>query len=228
MKRRVSEPLPLNRDDSDLLLKHSSSICQRSIELIIKVMLFGGLRLGEAIAMRAEFLDLNNKAYQVTESFKRGNFSKPKSSKFRWVDLPDVLLEDLRTHILYLKKEKLRQGKAGSISLMFADPKQNDESFSQRKIQMALKKVCSKAGIAKRSPHDLDLRHTYASWLLMAHQSPAYVQKQLGHSSIEVTVDIYGHWISGEGRNGLENALQPVQKPEGKCISVHIQKEEAL
>ena len=109
---------------------------------------------------------------------------------------------------------------------MFTDPKQNDEPFSQRKIQMALRKVCLKAGIAKRSPHDL--RHTYASWLLMAHQSPAYVQKQLGHSSIEITVDIYGHWISGAGRDGLENALLPVQKPEGKCISLHIQKEEAL
>jgi hypothetical protein len=36
---------------------------------------------------------------------------------------------------------------------------------------------------------------------------PAYVQKQLGHSSISITVDTYGHWISGEGRQGLEKAL---------------------
>jgi hypothetical protein len=41
----------------------------------------------------------------------------------------------------------------------------------------------------------------------------------------EITVDVYGHWISGEGRDGLENALLPVQKSEGKCISLHIQKE---
>jgi hypothetical protein len=25
--------------------------------------------------------------------------------------------------------------------------------------------------------------------------SPAYVQRQLGHSSISITVDIYGHWV---------------------------------
>jgi integrase len=37
--------------------------------------------------------------------------------------------------------------------------------------------------------------------------SPAYVQRQLGHSSISITVDIYGHWIPGEGRAGLEDAL---------------------
>jgi integrase len=41
----------------------------------------------------------------------------------------------------------------------------------------------------------------------MAGVSPAYVQKQLGHSSISMTVDIYGHWIPGEGRAGLEAAL---------------------
>jgi len=32
----------------------------------------------------------------------------------------------------------------------------------------------------------------------------------LGHSSISITVDTYGHWISGEGRFGLENALRGV------------------
>jgi len=41
----------------------------------------------------------------------------------------------------------------------------------------------------------------------MAGVSPAYVQKQLAHSSISMTVDIYGHWIPGEGRAGVEAAL---------------------
>ena len=62
-----------------------------------------------------------------------------------------------------------------------------------------------------RSPHDL--RHTYATILLMAHISPAYVQKQLEHHSISMTVDIYGHWVSGEGRERLDQALRPKAKP---------------
>ena len=45
----------------------------------------------------------------------------------------------------------------------------------------------------RQNPHDL--RHTYATILLVAGVSPAYVQKQLGHSSISMTVDIYGHWV---------------------------------
>ena len=84
-----------------------------------------------------------------------------------------------------------------------------------------MKKVCRTAGLRVRNPHDL--RHTYATTLLMAHQSPAYVSKQLGHSSIAITVDIYGHWIPGEGRKGLEEALAgPVRNQGEKRIKTHI------
>ena len=40
-----------------------------------------------------------------------------------------------------------------------------------------------------------DTRHTFASIPLMNGESPAHVKDQLGHSSIKMTVDIYGHWI---------------------------------
>jgi hypothetical protein len=41
----------------------------------------------------------------------------------------------------------------------------------------------------------------------MAGVCPAYVQKQLGPSSISMTVDIYEHWVPVEGRAGLEATL---------------------
>jgi len=43
-----------------------------------------------------------------------------------------------------------------------------------------------------------DLRHTFGSLLIQAGISPAYVQKQMGHRSIQVTIDVYGHLIPGE------------------------------
>ena len=43
--------------------------------------------------------------------------------------------------------------------------------------------------------------------MIMARQSPGYVQKQLGHTSIAITMDIYCHWIPGEGRSGVEAVL---------------------
>jgi hypothetical protein len=51
-----------------------------------------------------------------------------------------------------------------------------------------------KAGLPTHfTPHSL--RHTFASLLLQQGESPAYVQRQLGHASIKLTVDTYGKWL---------------------------------
>ncbi len=66
--------------------------------------------------------------------------------------------------------------------------------------------MLKKAGLRKIRFHDL--RHTYASLLLNLGESPAYVQEQLGHYSIQITVDTYGHLIPGSNRaavNKLDN-----------------------
>ena len=91
------------------------------------------------------------------------------------------------------------------MDALLVNPKDGHSPFSQRDVQCELRRACKAAGLEVRNPHDL--RHTYATILLMAGVSPAYVQKQLGHSSISMTVDIYGHWVPGEGRAGLEAAL---------------------
>ena len=44
---------------------------------------------------------------------------------------------------------------------------------------------------------------SYASILISAGVSPAYVQEQLGHASIKLTVDTYTHLIPGAGRQAL-------------------------
>ena len=55
--------------------------------------------------------------------------------------------------------------------------------------------MLASAGLRKIRLHDL--RHTFGSLLIQAGASLAYVKEQMGHSSIQVTVDIYGHLIPG-------------------------------
>jgi integrase len=56
------------------------------------------------------------------------------------------------------------------------------------------------------------VRHTFASLLIQQGESLAYVKEQLGHHSIQMTVDVYGHLVPGGNRqavdklDGLENA----------------------
>jgi integrase len=42
-----------------------------------------------------------------------------------------------------------------------------------------------------------------------AGESLVYVKEQLGHSSIKVTVNIYGHWIPGTNRQAVNRLPIP-------------------
>jgi integrase len=55
-----------------------------------------------------------------------------------------------------------------------------------------------------------DLRHTYATLLLARGTHPTYVQKSLGHASVQLTLDRYSHWMPSMIRNtpeGTDEAL---------------------
>jgi integrase len=57
------------------------------------------------------------------------------------------------------------------------------------------------------------LRHTYASILLAEGVSPVYVQEQLGHATIELTVSTYGRWLKKKAPGALDR-LDSVAVPQ--------------
>ena len=67
------------------------------------------------------------------------------------------------------------------------------------------------AGIRRVTLHAL--RHTFASLLIQRGASLAYVKEQMGHSSIQVTVDTYGHLIPG-GNIEWVDALDAKTRPQ--------------
>lgn len=191
-RRRRQMPDPLSQVDLKLLLDAAEQHLSENVCLVLKTMAYSGMRLGEALAMHRNHLDVANCQYMVCESVRNGRFGEPKTGK-RLIDIPDFLVKDLAGYIRNLRKQAMLGGH--DVEYIFGN-------LSQRAIQGAMKRACFAAKLRVRSPHDL--RHTYATLLLMAHYSPAYVQKQLGHHSITMTVDIYGHWIPGEGKKDLE------------------------
>jgi len=70
-----------------------------------------------------------------------------------------------------------------------------------------------------------DLRHTFATRLLMNGESPAYVKEQMGHSSIQVTVDLYCHWIPGSNRQAVDRLDEGMKIPklEGQSATIRNQ-----
>ena len=63
-------------------------------------------------------------------------------------------------------------------------------------------KVLSLAGMRRVRFHDL--RHRFASLLIGQGENLVYIKNQLGHSSIQITVDIYGHLIPSSNRIAVD------------------------
>ena len=71
--------------------------------------------------------------------------------------------------------------------------------------------MLAKAGLPRRNLHSL--RHSFDSLLIQNGESLAYVRDQLGHSSIQITVDTYGHLVPGGNRMAV-NRLDDGNKVE--------------
>jgi integrase len=77
--------------------------------------------------------------------------------------------------------------------------------------------LLTKAKIRKVRFHDL--RHNFASLLLQNGESPVYVKEQMGHSSIQVTVDLYGGLIPGENKQTVDRLDTPMVQGHAEAYS---------
>jgi integrase len=70
----------------------------------------------------------------------------------------------------------------------------NPSTLRQRSFAPLLKR----AGLPPRVTFH-DLRHTCASLLFQKNVHPKFVQELLGHASVAITLDTYGHMLPGMG-----------------------------
>jgi integrase len=113
----------------------------------------------------------------------------PNSGKSRRVDLPVSLLAHLRARQSLREAEAVLAG-AELSPWVFPAPmdaaKPVNGAFVRFKVWY---RVLRRARLRAVRLHDF--RHTFATLLLEAGTPIAYVQSQLGHSSIQMTVDRY-------------------------------------
>jgi len=97
-----------------------------------------------------------------------------------------------------------------------------DEYFiEQNYIRRVYDRILKKAGLRKRKLHSL--RHSFASILLSKGAQLLYVSRQLGHSDISITANIYAHWIDySDNRHVdlLDHAQPDVVYTQPKAVSV--------
>ncbi len=158
--------------------------------LFLYIMLYTGLRRGEALALTTDDIDLDKEILTVNKSllFKGNNSSlkEPKSkASFRKIPIPHSLLPFLKDYIKSSNNKKIFTMKNGEYM--------THSSFVKfwNSIIRALKNNMGENVQIDFTPHTF--RHTYATNLYYAGVDVKTAQYFLGHSSLEMTLNVYTH-----------------------------------
>jgi len=175
-----------------------------------------GLRLGEALALEWPDIDVESREIRVARAFSAGKIETPKSGHGRTVDMSRQLAATLRHLQIERKAETLKQGWKEMPPWVFCT--QVGTPLDEHRVRKIFSRVIKNAGLPPHfTPHCL--RHTFASLLLQQGESPAYVQRQLGHASIQLTVDTYGKWLP-MGNKAAVNRLDDPDVPNAPAAPV--------
>jgi integrase len=89
--------------------------------------------------------------------------------------------------------------------LLFPGEGRHGHIASSTLVRRVLYPAMRRAGVAREGPTGEartfhSLRHTYAKRALESGRQITWLSRHLGHSTLKVTTDIYGHWEAAERR----------------------------
>lgn len=178
------------------------------------VLLGTGMRLGEALGLRWSDVNLGSRTLAVSGAIRimpravrasgdmRLQRLEPKTEAgWRTIALADFVVDGISS------RQRAQAGQPKSIDgYIFTTPRGTpvDPRNANREFERAMTAV----GLPRIRLHDL--RHTAASLLLAQGFTLEDVKRILGHSSIAMTSDIYGHLVAGRSRelaDGMQRML---------------------
>ena len=157
--------------------------------LLVRTAAFTGLRAGELVALRRKAIDLSGRRIHVRESASeaRGNLQivATKTYEHRAVPVPASLALDLSEHVNGLDSQRF----------VWSSPQGGPLRYGNW-FKRHFKPAVERAGLDEGTRFH-DLRHSYAAMLISKGAHPRSIMERLGHSTITVTLDTYGHLFPG-------------------------------
>jgi integrase len=153
---------------------------------------YAGLRPCELVALRVKHLDLLRGAVRVAEAAPevagRLCWGTVKTHEARTVRLPRFLVDELAAHLADRPHDP--------TDLVFTAPRGGP--LRESKWVPGYFKPAVRAASLPDALRWYDLRHTCASLLIREGASIKAVQKQMGHATAAITLDVYGHLFPDE------------------------------
>ena len=159
-----------------------------------------GMRLGECCGLQWGDINFRDGYIKVQRTASHQRIKNgTKTNQSRTVDMTADLAEQMKRAYAAHKQARL-QGNVEPWIFM-----RDGKLFYHTTARRIFKAAVAKTGLDERRIHDV--RHTYASILLSNNAPILYVSKQLGHSSVKMTLDIYSHWIPATDQAAHVNFL---------------------
>jgi integrase len=149
------------------------------------VALYAGARRGELMALRWPKIDLAEGVIHLERGWddKEGEIELKSRTSRRRVPIPAVLRDHLVEHRMRTEGDGLVFGRTAS------DP------FRPGAVTARADEAWKQAGLKRITLHEC--RHTFASLMIAAGVNAKALSTYMGHSSIKVTFDKYGHLMPG-------------------------------
>jgi integrase len=193
-KHQKDPPDPFSREESDEILDAIHRQHPGQVANMVEFWFWTGLRTSEVFALRWANVDLASGSVLVAEANVRGNVKATKTNTARTVRLNSRALAAVQRQRAFTQM---------SAEHVFHDPRYDSAWVDERAFRRSFWMPTLKAlGLRYRRPYNM--RHSYATAMLMAGMTPAFCAKQLGHS-VEMFLRTYSKWLDG-GANDLEMA----------------------
>lgn len=156
-----------------------------------------GLRLGEICGLRWKDVSLERRQLSVRMQLqwtKRGwDLIEPKTrSSKRTIRLTELAVQALKQHRARQAKTRLRAGAEWTDNDLVFCSRYGTFISRTRVVRRAFHRVLAASGCPLDLPFH-GLRHTFATLKMEAGESAKVVSEQLGHASVQPTLDLYSH-----------------------------------
>jgi len=174
-----------------------------------------GMRQGELLGLQWPDIDLDCGKLTVFRSLHRTKRRRDPADKTPWFELrhpktagsrrtleiPPITVEALRAHALRQRQQRLLADTSWQEQKLIFTTRVGTP-VDTTNVLHGFQKILREAGLPKMRFYDL--RHTHASLLIAEGVHPKKIAERLGHASIKLTMDLYGHLFEGSDKESAE------------------------
>jgi integrase len=200
----------------------TEAIRGHALENLFVVAMHTGARMSEVLGMTWKNIKLDNGEIKInaqlqrarTEDMKRTLVST-KTNNHRTVIVPQFVVDALRDEKRKQAERRIRAGELWDNDLGLVFTREDGSPIPHTTVSNAFKRITTSIGRPDLSFHAL--RHTYATEEIASGTDPKTVASTLGHSTVQMTMDVYATAVSETKKASAERRQQQFAK--GKNIS---------